>query len=93
MLMPKVLGRLLLPLTATQHITSHHQCVSGMFLITLPECHTSPLWYCVHHRLHDAFFAAAEAAGLKANPDFNEWSRSQVSAPCRLGSVGPWCFT
>jgi hypothetical protein len=28
--------------------------------------------------LHDAFFAAASEAGLKANPDFNAWDHSQV---------------
>jgi hypothetical protein len=30
-------------------------------------------------RLHDAFFAAAQEAGMTANPDFNEWNRAQVS--------------
>jgi hypothetical protein len=30
-------------------------------------------------RLHDAFFAAAQEAGLPQNADFNEWSRAQVS--------------
>lgn len=28
--------------------------------------------------LHQAFFEAAAAAGLKANPDFNDWDRSQA---------------
>ena len=31
--------------------------------------------------LHDHFFAAVQEAGLKPNPDFNDWSRSQVRAP------------
>jgi hypothetical protein len=34
-----------------------------------------------HCRLHDAFFAAAQEAGLPQNTDFNEWSRAQVRWP------------
>ncbi|KAK9820721.1 hypothetical protein WJX74_003026 [Apatococcus lobatus] len=30
-----------------------------------------------HNELHDVFFEAARQYGLKANPDFNDWSRSQ----------------
>jgi choline dehydrogenase-like flavoprotein len=36
----------------------------------------SPRYY---NELHGAFFEAAAAAGLKPNPDFNEWNRPQVS--------------
>ena len=30
------------------------------------------------NELHGAFFEAAAAAGLAANPDFNAWDRPQV---------------
>lgn len=39
-------------------------------------------WCWCSCRLHDAFFAAAQSAGLTANPDFNEWNRGQVCAVC-----------
>ena len=38
-----------------------------------------------HNSLHDLFFKAAEQKGLKANPDFNDWSHPQArrsSPPC-----------
>ena len=33
-----------------------------------------------HNKLHDVFFEAAQQYGLEANPDFNDWSHSQVGA-------------
>jgi hypothetical protein len=49
------------------------------------------------NQLHDAFFNAAAAAGLPANPDFNEWDRPQVgacTAACTavLRSTAATCF-
>lgn len=31
-----------------------------------------------HNKLHDVFFQAAQEVGLQHNPDFNDWSHSQV---------------
>lgn len=45
----------------------------------VPVCPSMHAHACVSVcRLHDAFFAAAQEAGLTANPDFNEWNRAQV---------------
>ena len=36
------------------------------------------------NKLHEEFFRSAAASGLKANKDFNDWSRPQV----RFGVTG-----
>ena len=42
--------------------------------------------------LHDHFFEAAQQAGMKPNPDFNDWNHSQVR-PCQHPSwrLSPPC--
>ena len=30
------------------------------------------------NQLHDMFFQAAQGAGIRENPDFNDWGRSQA---------------
>lgn len=42
-----------------------------------------------HNALHDVFFEAAKQYGLKANPDFNDWSQSQVGAISPGASLRP----
>ncbi len=37
---------------------------------------------------HEEFFRACAAAGMQANPDFNNWSRPQVDGPAPCARVG-----
>jgi choline dehydrogenase-like flavoprotein len=51
----------------------HRSLELQLTLCGAPDCVVA-----VARRLHDAFFAAAAAAGLPRNTDFNAWDHSQV---------------